>query len=97
MQLDALKEYGCDEQNIYTDKVSGSKTEWPGLSEALQELQSGDTLVVWRLDRLGRSMTHLAHTIEELKGRGVSFKSLCDRRIKVSNATFNISSMLYWG
>ena len=98
MQMDALKEYGCEEQNIYSDKVSGSKAERPGLSQALQELQSGDTLVVWRLDRLGRSMTHLVQIIEELKGRGVSFKSLCDAPMDTTTASgefiFNIFSSL---
>ena len=98
MQLDALKEYGCEERNIFADKVSGLKSERLGLAQALQELQSGDTLVVWRLDRLGRSMTHLVQIIEELKGRGVSFKSLCDVPMDTTTASgefiFNIFSSL---
>lgn len=54
LQIDALKKIGCEKKNIFTDVVSGSKTDRPGLNECLETLQSGDTLVVWRLDRLGR-------------------------------------------
>jgi len=57
MQEDVLKSAGCKE--IYTDVASGAKTGRPGLFEALSHCRSGDTLVVWRLDRLGRSLAHL--------------------------------------
>jgi len=56
LQLDALKQAGCKKQLIYTDQASGSKTERPGLNACLKELKDGDTLIVWRLDRLGRSL-----------------------------------------
>jgi len=73
-QRDALQKAGCEQ--IFTDQVSGTKVERKGLSEALSHLRSGDTLVVWRLDRLGRSLRHLIDTITELHKRGVGFKSL---------------------
>ncbi|RZI45460.1 recombinase family protein [Rickettsiales endosymbiont of Peranema trichophorum] len=98
LQIDALLNYGCREGEIFTDHISGAKAERPGLEKCLQELQKGDTLVVWRLDRLGRSMPHLVSTVEDLKNRGISFKSLCDGAIDTTTASgelvFNIFSSL---
>jgi DNA invertase Pin-like site-specific DNA recombinase len=74
LQQDALSTAGC--QEIYTDTVSGSVTERPGLTQALSHLRTGDTLVVWRLDRLGRSLVHLIDTIRDLQDRGIGFRSL---------------------
>jgi DNA invertase Pin-like site-specific DNA recombinase len=74
LQLDALKKAGCEK--IFTDKVSGTKQERKGLTEALSHLREGDTLVVWRLDRLGRSLRHLIDTITELGDKGIGFKSI---------------------
>jgi DNA invertase Pin-like site-specific DNA recombinase len=74
LQIDALKKAGCEQ--IFTDRVSGSKAERKGLTEALSHLREGDTLVVWRLDRLGRSLRHLIDTVTEINARGVGFKSL---------------------
>ena len=74
LQLDALKEAGCD--RIYEDKISGSKEDREGLSKALQIVRAGDTLVVWKLDRLGRSLQHLISVVNELKNGGVYFRSL---------------------
>ena len=74
LQMDALEKAGCGK--IFTDKVSGTKAERKGLTEALSHLREGDTLVVWRLDRLGRSLRHLIDTVTELHDRGVGFKSL---------------------
>jgi DNA invertase Pin-like site-specific DNA recombinase len=76
LQLDALKAAGCE--RIATDRVSGARAERPGLTEALDHLRSGDTLVVWRLDRLGRSLPHLIETVTALADRGVGFKSLTE-------------------
>jgi DNA invertase Pin-like site-specific DNA recombinase len=76
LQLDALNAAGCD--RIFRDRVSGTKADRPGLIEALNHLRSGDTLVVWRLDRLGRSLPHLIATVTALADRGVSFKSLTE-------------------
>src|SRR3954449_11591002 len=74
LQQDALSAAGCEQ--LYTDTVSGSVTERPGLTQALSHLRPDDTLVVWRLDRLGRSLAHLIDTIKDLQHRGVHFKSL---------------------
>jgi DNA invertase Pin-like site-specific DNA recombinase len=75
-QRDALKAAGCTQ--IFTDVVSGSTTTRTGLDAALEALSAGDTLVVARLDRLGRSMPHLVATVHELADRGVGFKSLAE-------------------
>jgi DNA invertase Pin-like site-specific DNA recombinase len=74
LQQDALRAAGCEQ--LYTDTVSGSVTERPGLTQALSHLRAGDTLVVWRLDRLGRSLPHLIETVGQLQERGVGFRSL---------------------
>jgi DNA invertase Pin-like site-specific DNA recombinase len=76
MQLDALIKEGCAKSKIFIDKVSGVKAERPGLDECLAELKTGDTLIVWRLDRLGRSMHHLILLIEDLRQKNISFKSI---------------------
>lgn len=74
LQKDALKKAGCGK--IFQDRVSGAKTERPGLREAKSYVREGDTLVVWRLDRLGRSLKHLIETVTLLEERGVGFQSL---------------------
>ena len=74
LQLDALKAAGCT--RIFEDHISGTKTERVGLQDAMSHLREGDTLVVWRLDRLGRSLKHLIETITDLQERGIGFKSL---------------------
>ena len=74
LQVDALERADCEK--ICRDQVSGMKTERPGLQEALAYLRPGDTLVVWRLDRLGRSLKHLIDTVAELEERGIGFQSL---------------------
>jgi len=80
LQLDALKAAGCG-QKIFTDKISGSKSDRKGLSDCLASLKAGDTLLVWRLDRLGRSLAHLVSIVSNLKDRGIGFKSLKDGAI----------------
>lgn len=74
MQEDALKSAGCEE--IYRDVVSGAKSDRPGLNDALAFAREGDTIVVWKLDRLGRSVQHLIQTITELNKKKIGFKSL---------------------
>jgi len=98
LQIDALLKAGCKKSDIYLDKISGVKSERPGLSKCLEVLAPGDTLIVWRLDRLGRSMSHLVGLIEELKAKGIGFKSICDGAIDTTTASgeliFNIFSSL---
>ena len=74
LQLDALEKVGCEK--IITDEISGSVADRPGLSKLKETLREGDTVVVWRLDRLGRSLKHLIEWINELKALGVGFESL---------------------
>lgn len=76
LQHDALTAVGC--KPIYTDTMSGTKDRRPGLDQALSHLRTGDTLIVWRLDRLGRSLKHLIETIYDLEQRGVGFRSLTE-------------------
>ena len=77
LQNDGLKKAGCEK--IFTDHgVSGAKTERPGLDKALDQIRKGDTLVIWKLDRLGRSLSHLLSIIEDLKQKGVDFASIQD-------------------
>ena len=75
-QVDALKAAGCGE--IFEDCVSGAKTDRLGLNNALDHLRAGDTLIVWKLDRLGRSMNHLIDTVRDLDQRGIGFRSLTE-------------------
>ena len=76
LQRDALLKAGC--QKFFEDKVSGTRADRPGLNKALELLREGDTLVVWKLDRLGRSVKHLVDLVGELAHQGVQFKSLTD-------------------
>jgi len=76
LQREALTKAGC--QKIFEDKVSGKRTERPGLTKAFEMLREGDTLVVWKLDRLGRSVKQLVDLVGELRKQGIQFKSLTD-------------------
>ena len=74
LQEDRLNQYGCEK--IFSDHISGAKSKRPGLDKAIEFARSGDTIVVWRLDRLGRNMEDLITLVNELNNRGVSFHSL---------------------
>jgi DNA invertase Pin-like site-specific DNA recombinase len=87
LQLDALKKGGCRRDRIFVDKVSGAGHQRPGLEACLEALKAGDILLVWRLDRLGRSIPHLVHLIEQFRERGVGFRSLCDGAIDTTTAS----------
>jgi len=76
LQYEALQTAGCDK--IYEDTISGMKQERQGLSMALEVLRSGDTLVIWKLDRLGRSVKQLVGLVGDLEKRGIQFKSLTE-------------------
>jgi DNA invertase Pin-like site-specific DNA recombinase len=76
LQRDALLKAGCREQDIFTDKITGTKQERNGLTQALTHLREGDTFVVWRLDRLGRSLKHLIETVTKLHEQKIAFHTL---------------------
>ncbi len=76
LQLDALNETGCDK--IYTEKASGKAANRPELEKALDNLREGDIFIVWRLDRLGRSLPHLIETVNGLKERNIGFVSIAE-------------------
>jgi hypothetical protein len=71
LQLDALETAGCD--RVFTDRASGAVAERPELARALDHLRADDTLIVWKLDRLGRSLRHLIDTVHDLEQRGIGF------------------------
>ncbi len=77
LQQDALKKAGCE--RIFTDTASGTKADRPGLEEAIDFLRAGDSLAVWRLDRLGRSLKNLIELVNRLHGRQISFRSLTEQ------------------
>ncbi|HCY1035884.1 TPA: recombinase family protein [Staphylococcus aureus] len=84
LQMDKLKEYGCEK--VFTDNISGAKSKRPGLDSVIEFARNGDTVVVWRLDRLGRNMQDLINLVNELNKRGISFYSIEE------NITMNKSS-----
>ncbi len=96
LQINDLEKYGC--KKIFKEKVSGSKSERPILKECMDSLQKGDSLVVWRLDRLGRSLGNLVDIITELNDRDIEFKSINDGSIDTTTANgiliFNIFATL---
>jgi DNA invertase Pin-like site-specific DNA recombinase len=78
LQKDALIKEGVDPRHIYEDNMSGIRDDRPGLKNALEYLKEGDTLVVWKLDRLGRSLPHLLKIVTDLQKRKVAFKSITE-------------------
>lgn len=84
LQEDALEKEGC--KQIFTDKISGVKAKKPNFEKLLEYARKGDTLVVWKLDRLGRSTIQLIELMEDLKNRGIHLKSLCES-IDTTSAT----------
>jgi DNA invertase Pin-like site-specific DNA recombinase len=79
LQRDALMKAGVDERHLFEDKVSGAKSNRPGLQQALDYVREGDVLVVWKLDRLGRSLSNLLDIVNVLRDRGVGFRSLTEQ------------------
>jgi len=98
LQIESLLQAGCNEDMIFTDQISGAKSHRPGLEQCINTLQSGDTLLVWRLDRLGRSMQHLVNLITELIEKNIDFCSIQDGAIDTTTASgelmFHIFSAL---
>ena len=79
LQRDALLAAGVDERHLFEDHASGSRGDRAGLAKALAFIRRGDCLVVWKLDRLGRSLSHLLATVNELKTRGIAFRSFTEQ------------------
>src|SRR5262249_27872890 len=89
LQHDALLAAGVAPERIYADRASGRKDDRPGLATCLQALQLGDTLVVWKLDRLGRNLKHLVSVVDELQQRQVGFKVLAGAGVQIDTTTAN--------
>ena len=87
LQIDALVNSGVKEENIYSDKISGSKDERPGLENCLKALREDDILVVYKLDRLGRNLKHLIQTVEDLTKRKIGFKVLSGQGVNIDTTT----------
>ncbi len=95
LQLDALRKAGCE--RILSDEVSSTKVSRPGLNQALEQLRENDILVVWKLDRLGRSVKALIEMVTGLEQRKIQFQSLTDQ-IDTSTPVgrFSFTSWLHW-
>ncbi|WP_149277674.1 recombinase family protein [Pareuzebyella sediminis] len=85
LQVDAFLKEGIKPKNIYADVSSGAKSERKGLDEMLSKLREGDTVVVWKMDRIARSLSHLVKLIEDFEKRGVHFKSIQENFIDTSS------------
>src|SRR3954454_14513120 len=94
LQRDALRDAGVDERHIHEDKASGGRDDRPGLKACLEYLTTGDVLVVWRLDRLGRSLPHLVKIVAERRARGVGLRSLSET-IDTTTATGELVFRLF--
>lgn len=95
LQRDALVDAGVSQKHIYEDFVSGKKDDRPGLDGCLKAMRKGDTLIVWKLDRLGRNLTHLVNLIDELQKRGIGLKVLTGRGANID--TTSASGKLVFG
>jgi DNA invertase Pin-like site-specific DNA recombinase len=89
LQRDAMLAAGVDARHIYEDAASGKRDDRPGLAACLKALREGDTLVVWKLDRLGRDLRHLVNTIHELTTRGVGFRVLAGHGASIDTKSAN--------
>ena len=87
LQYDALTKAGVDKQFIYEDRASGKKDSRPGLAACLKALRQGDTLVVWKLDRLGRDLHHLVSVVQELTNRDIGLQVLAGQGAQIDTTT----------
>jgi len=87
LQRDTLVAAGVTERHLYSDMASGKKDDRPGLAACLQSLREGDTLVVWKLDRLGRNLRHLVNTVHELTAAGVGLRVLAGQGAAIDTTT----------
>lgn len=95
LQHDALIDAGVTQEQIYEDKASGKHDDRPGLAACLKALREGDTLIVWKLDRLGRNLHHLVNTVHDLTGRGIGLKVLTGHGASID--TTSASGKLVFG
>jgi DNA invertase Pin-like site-specific DNA recombinase len=89
LQRDALVEAGVEADQLYEDRASGKRDDRPGLDACLKALRDGDTLVVWKLDRLGRNLKHLVEVVQGLNARGVGLKVLTGQGASIDTTTAN--------
>ncbi len=89
LQRDALRAAGIEPQHLYEDAASGKREDRPGLAACLKALRDADTLVVWKLDRLGRDLRHLVNTVHDLNSRGIGFKVLTGHGASLDTTTPN--------
>lgn len=87
LQIDALAEAGVEREQIYSDRASGKKDDRPGLEACLKALREGDVLVLWKLDRLGRSLQKLVETVNDLNARNVGLKVLTGQGAAIDSTT----------
>lgn len=87
LQRDALIATGVDVAHLYEDRASGKREDRPGLTGCLKALRPGDTLIVWKLDRLGRDLRHLINTVHDLTGRGIGLKVLTGHGATIDTTT----------
>src|SRR5689334_8986189 len=87
LQRDALLNAGIDAAHLYEDQVSGKRDDRPGLAACLKALRPGDTLIIWKLDRLGRDLRHLVNTVHGLTTRGIGLKVLTGQGANVDTTT----------
>jgi DNA invertase Pin-like site-specific DNA recombinase len=94
LQIDSLINAGIQKESIYTDKISGVKDERPGLKNCLKALRKGDTLIVWKLDRLGRNLKHLISIIDDLNKKEIGFKVLAGQGASI-DTTMPAGKMIF--
>lgn len=87
LQIDALRQEGVSSDNIYEDESSGKNTKRPGLDACLKALREGDSLVIWKLDRLGRSLQHLVNTVQKLTDKNIGLKVLTGKGANIDTTT----------
>ena len=87
LQHDAMRGAGVGQDKIYEDRASGSRDDRPGLAACLKSLRDGDVLVVWKLDRLGRSLTHLVNTVKDLSDRNIGLRVVTGKGAQIDTTT----------